>query len=169
MAIAVDPNFDERDGKFSPDGDWIAYQSNETARFEIYLVPFPSLDRKIPVTSTGGMQVRWRRDGQALFYLAPDGKLMSVSVAPSRDGKALQVGAATALFPTEILNLEPSLDINGQSYEVSPDANRFLLFTNGEGPLAVPITLILNWKLVIARAVVASCLSDDVPDSKFHQ
>jgi hypothetical protein len=92
------------------------------------------------------MQVRWRRDGQALFYLAPDGKLMSVSVAPSRDGKALQVGAATALFPTEILNLEPSVDINGQSYEVSPDANRFLLFTNGEGPLAVPITLILNWK-----------------------
>ncbi len=146
MAIAVAPNFDERDGKFSPHGDWIAYQSNETSRFEIYVVPFPSLDRKIPVTSTGGMQVRWRRDGRALFYLAPDGKLMSVSVEPSRDGKALQVGAATALFPTEILNLEPSLDINGQSYEVWPDANRFLLFTNGEGPLAVPITLILNWK-----------------------
>ena len=146
MAIAVDPNFDERDGKFSPDGGWTAYQSNETKRFEIYLVPFPSLDRKIPVTSAGGTQVRWRRDGHALFYLAPDGKLMSVPVAPSQTGRRSRLALRQPCSRQTILNLEPALDINGQSYEVSPDANRFLLFTNGEGPLAVPITLILNWK-----------------------
>jgi dipeptidyl aminopeptidase/acylaminoacyl peptidase len=146
MAISVDPNFDERDAKFSPDGRWIAYQSDETRRFEIYVVPFPSLHRKIPVTSTGGTQVRWRSDGRELFYIALDGKLMSVSIAPLPDGKTLEVGEATALFQTDALTLEPGPNNNGQSYVVSPDAKRFLLFTGGEGPIAVPITLILNWK-----------------------
>ena len=146
MAIAVDPNFDERDAKFSPDGRWIAYQSNETRRFEIYVVPFPSLDHKIPITSAGGIQVRWRRDVRGLFYIAPDGKLMSVPVVPSQDGKTLKVGAPAPLFPTNVLALEPNSEINGHSYEVSPDASRFLILTGGEGPLTVPVTLILNWK-----------------------
>jgi Tol biopolymer transport system component/tRNA A-37 threonylcarbamoyl transferase component Bud32 len=146
VSITDDPNFDQRDGKFSPDGRWIAYQSNETGRFEIYLVPFPSLDRKIPVTSTGGMQVRWRRDGRELFYVGLDSRLMTVALTPSANGEGLSVGTPTPLFSTDVLRLEPSPDINGHSYEVSPDGARFLLPTGGEGPLTVPINLILNWK-----------------------
>ena len=85
IPVAVNAAFDERDAKFSPDGHWIAYESNETGRFEIYLVPFPSLDTKLPVSSGGGTEVRWRRDGKELFYLSPIGKMMSVPVTSSAE------------------------------------------------------------------------------------
>ncbi|HET9217011.1 MAG TPA: protein kinase [Terriglobia bacterium] len=137
--------FEERDAKFSPDGRWIAYQSNDTGRFEIYIVPFPSLDSKVPISSGGGVMARWRQDGRELFYLSPDGKLMSVAITLSADGKTLKAGAAAALFQTEALTLEPSPDINGHNYEVSRDGKRFLLYTRGEDSITSPITLIQNW------------------------
>jgi WD40-like Beta Propeller Repeat len=149
IPIAVDPNFDERDAKFSSDGKWIAYQSNETGRFEIYVVPFPSLDNKIPITSNGGLQVRWRRDNRELVYLALDGSLMSVPMTPAPDGKTIQAGAPLRLFQTSVLTLEPSVDINGQSYEMSPKGDRFFMLTGGEEALSIPITLVLNWKPTI--------------------
>jgi len=149
IPIAVDPNFDERDAKFSSDGKWIAYQSNETGRFEIYVVPFPSLDNKIPITSNGGLQVRWRRDNRELVYLAMDGSLMSVPMTPAPDGKTIQAGAPVRLFQTSVLTVEPSVDINGHSYEMSPKGDRFFMLTGGEEALSIPITLILNWKPTI--------------------
>jgi len=146
IAIAANPDFDERDGKFSHDGRWIAYQSNETGRFELYAVPFPSLDSKIPITSTGGLQVRWRQDDRELVYLSLDGAMMSVPIVPSPDGKTLKIGTPVRLFQTNILGLEPSVDINGQSYEMSARGDRFLMMEGGEGAINSPITLILNWK-----------------------
>jgi eukaryotic-like serine/threonine-protein kinase len=146
IAIAVNPDFDERDAKFSHDGRWIAYQSNETGRFEIYAVPFPSLESKIPITSNGGLQVRWRQDDQELVYLSFEGATMSLPIARSPDGKTLKVGTPVRLFQTNILALEPSVDINGQSYEMSARADRFLMMEGGEGAISSPITLILNWK-----------------------
>lgn len=83
---------------------------------------------------------------QRTVYVALDGTLMSAPVAPSPDGKTLTIGAPAALFRTDILRIEPSGDINGQSYEVSPDGGRFLILAGGEGPPPVPISLILNWK-----------------------
>jgi Tol biopolymer transport system component len=146
IAIAANPDFDERDPKFSHDGRWIAYQSNETGRFEIYAVPFPSLDSKIPITSTGGLQVRWRQDDQELVYLGLDGAMMSVPITSSPDGKTLKIGTPVRLFQTNILALEPSVDINGHSYEMSARGDRFLMMEGGEGAINSPITLILNWK-----------------------
>jgi dipeptidyl aminopeptidase/acylaminoacyl peptidase len=146
IPIATSARFDERDAKFSPDGHWIAYQSNETGRFEIYLVPFPSLDTKLTVTSAGGREVRWRHDGKELFYLSLDGKMMSVPVTPSANPKTLNIGVASALFSTNHLAMEPSPDINGQSYVVSPDGKRFLLYSTMEESFNSPITLILHWK-----------------------
>jgi Tol biopolymer transport system component len=138
--------FDERLAKFSPDGRWIAYQSNETGRFEIYLRPFPSLDSKVPITGQGGLQVRWRRNGKELFYLALDGKLMAMPVMLSTNGKAVNVGTASVLFPTNLLLIDPAPDINGHGYDVSRDGNRFLMYTSADEQIAMPITLILNWK-----------------------
>jgi hypothetical protein len=146
ITIAASSEFDERDGKFSHDGRWIAYQSNETGRFEIYAVPFPSLDSKIPITSTGGLQVRWRQDDQEIVYLSLDGAMMSVPITRSPDGKTLKVGTPARLFQSRILALEPSVDINGQSYAMSARGDRFLMMEGGEGPIDSPITLILNWK-----------------------
>ena len=74
----VQTTFQEKGAQFSPDGKWIAYESNETGRFEIYLRAFPNGGRAVPVSATGGAQVRWRRDGKELFYIALDGRLTAV-------------------------------------------------------------------------------------------
>ena len=70
--------FDEIQGQFSPDGRWLAYASNESGRYEIYVRTFPEAGGKWQVSAAGGMQPRWRRDGRELFYVAPDTRLMAV-------------------------------------------------------------------------------------------
>src|SRR5262249_21779176 len=67
-------------GQFSPDGRWVAYSSNESGKTEIYVAPFPGPGGNWKVSSAGGSEPRWRRDGKELFYLAPDGKLMAVDL-----------------------------------------------------------------------------------------
>ena len=136
----VQTEFAEREGQFSPDGNWIAYQSDESGRFEIYVQPFPGPGSRIPVSSGGGGQVRWRRNGKELFYVSFDGRLMSVPVAVS--GRTLDVGAPMALFATNIGGaLQNTL---GFQYAVSADGQRFLMNTVTQ-EAASPITLILNW------------------------
>ena len=81
---------DERDGQFSPDGKWVAYQSNEAGHNEIYLQPFPGPGHRIQVSAGGGQQVRWARSGTGseLFYIAADQRLTSVRVTIRRERKA---------------------------------------------------------------------------------
>jgi Tol biopolymer transport system component len=131
---------DERDGQFSPDGKWIAYESNESGRPQIYVQPFPGPGRKVPISTGGGSQVRWRRDGKELFYIAPDDSLMAVAFDPTGQS---DVGVPTPLFRTSIA---PIRTISRQQYVVSSDGQRFLIVTS-DAPLAVtPVTLLLNWK-----------------------
>ena len=77
-------SFAESNGRFSPDGRWVAYQSNETGRAEVYVQPFPGPGPKSQVSVGGGTLPRWPRDGGELFYLAPDNRLMVVSVSRRR-------------------------------------------------------------------------------------
>ena len=84
----VQTAFQERDGQFSPDGKWVAYQSNEAGHFEIYLQPFPGPGDRIQVSAGGGQQVRWARNGSELFYIAADQRLTSVRVTVRRERKA---------------------------------------------------------------------------------
>jgi len=72
--------FEEVQAQFSPDGRWLAYASNETSRYEIYVRPFPASGGKWQVSSEGGIYPQWRRDGRELFYVAPDNKLMAVPI-----------------------------------------------------------------------------------------
>ena len=81
----------------SPDGRWVAYNSNETGRWEAYVTSFPDAQRKFPVSTSGGIQPQWRADGRELFYLGLDGTMMSVTV--DRD-RGFVAGVPTALFPT---------------------------------------------------------------------
>src|SRR5205823_13532678 len=78
---------DELHGNFSPDGRFVAYSSNESGRFEVYVRTFPLSDRKWQVSTQGGYEPRWRRDGREIYYLSEDRKLMAVSVGsgPSFD------------------------------------------------------------------------------------
>ena len=136
--------FDEGNGQFSPDVNWIAYESNESGRFEIYLQSFPGPGHKIQVSPKGGTQPRWRRDGQALFYIAPDGRITEVPLRFSADRKAVEAATPVALFTTHIVG--PGQPQELQEYAVSPDGERFLLNAVTQEPSNSPITVILNWK-----------------------
>jgi serine/threonine protein kinase len=136
----VRTEFAEHNAQFSPDGKWIAYQSNETGRFEIYIQPFPR-GTKTVISPSGGAQVRWRRDGTELFYIALDGRLMAVPIR--LDFGAASVGRPVPLFVTRVGGAVQGTDRH--QYMVSPDGSRFLLNMFVSESLSAPITLVLNW------------------------
>ena len=138
----VQTNFDEYSGQVSLDGQWIAYQSNESGRFEIYVQPFPGPGGKSQISTNGGAQVRWRKDGNELFYIALDGRLMAVPIRLDAIGHVVEPGVAVPLFATRVGG---AVQINfSQQYMVSPDGERFLMNTVTD-EAASPITVILNW------------------------
>jgi Tol biopolymer transport system component len=138
----VQTPFQDRDGQFSPDTKWVAYQCNESGRFEIYVQPFPGPGAKTQISTNGGMQVRWRRDGKELFYVSPDDRLEAVPFKPTPGGQNFEAGVPAPLFATHIGGAGQQ---NRQQYIVSPDGQRFLMSTV-KNDTPSPITLILNWK-----------------------
>jgi len=138
----VQTNFDERDAQFSPDGKWIAYQSNESGRFEIYIQPFPGPGSKLQVSTNGGAQVRWGPNGKELFYIALDARLMAVPIRLASNPQTAEPGSPTPLFATRVGGALQGLF--RQQYDVSSDGARFLMNTITE-EAASPITVILNW------------------------
>jgi len=137
--------FEERDGQFSPDGKWIAYQSNESGRFEIYAQPFPGPGGKFQISSNGGAQPRWDKNGKEIFYVSLDSKVMAAPVKLSPDGQSLETGTPAALFPVHIA-VGPLPGTYKQQYAVSSDGQRFLVNVSVDEGAASPITLICNWK-----------------------
>jgi Tol biopolymer transport system component len=136
----VRTDFDERDGQFSPDGKWLAYESNESGRPDIYVQPFPGPGVKTRISAAGGTQTRWRSDGRELFYVAPDNRLMAVRFDGS--GGHVTVASPVPLFATHIL---ASAGILRQQYVVSRDGQRFLMNTMTGEATASSISLILHW------------------------
>ena len=141
--VVVQTNFEERDGQFSPDGKWIAYQSNESGQTQVLVQPFPGPGGKLQVSADGGAQVRWRADGRELFYVSPDGRLMAVPIRPAADRRSLEAGAPVPLFATRIGGAAPGM--NRQDYVVSQDGQRFLI--DVPESVASPIAVVLNWKI----------------------
>jgi serine/threonine protein kinase/Tol biopolymer transport system component len=134
--------FNELNGQFSADGKWIAYQSDESGRSEIYVQPFPGPGDKTQVSTAGGGQVRWRADGKELFYIALDGHLMAVPIRLPSNGGTVDIGRPVRLFPTHIRY--GVLTNYGAQYAVAPDGQRFLMNTVTEETHT--ISVILNWK-----------------------
>jgi Tol biopolymer transport system component len=131
---------DDEDGQFSPDGRWIVYQSTESGRMEVYVVPFRRSGRKLQISSSGGVQARWSRDGSELFYVDLDGKLIDVTL--TADANDLRVSDAKPLFATHIGDpLEGNMR---RGYVVSADNQRFLVNTLSE--TVMPMTVLLNWR-----------------------
>jgi dipeptidyl aminopeptidase/acylaminoacyl peptidase len=139
----VQTNFSESEGQFSPDGHWLAYVSNESGRFETYVRPFPGAGERVQVSTVGGSQVRWRRDGRELYYVTPDGRLMAVAINVSGDGSTLDVGAAVPLFPTVLATGAQVTGVKPQ-YAVGADGH-FLMNNRISGATPSPITIDLNW------------------------
>jgi len=136
---------DERDAQFSPDGNWVAYQSNESGVFEIYVQPFPGGGAKYQVSKGGGAQARWNPSGKELFYIGMDSKLISVPMKLAPDGQHVEAGMPAPVFLTTLRDGELQTT-NRQQYAVSPDGQRFLMRGFPITPSTVPLSLIVNWK-----------------------
>jgi eukaryotic-like serine/threonine-protein kinase len=134
--------FGQDEPHVSPDGRWIAYNTTETGRWEVYVATFPGFTGKRQVSSNGGGQALWRKDGKELFYLSLDGKLMAVDV---KVGATIETGLPKVLFQTPLV-VSPLDD----QYCVTADGRRFLI---GEpvGVAAKPITVVLNWTAALKR------------------
>jgi serine/threonine protein kinase len=127
--------------EFSPDGKWIAYVSNESGAFDVYVAPYPGPGAKRRVTSRGGVSPAWSRDGRELFYQASEG-LMAVSVGAAPDRA---FGAPHRLFGGNYL--VQSDEDGPRAYDVAPDGKRFLMFVIEPAAPAPPpaFHVLLNW------------------------
>ena len=135
----AETRFDETAGKFSPDGRWLAFVSDESGRPEVYVEPFPSRDEHLRISNLGGGDPRWRADGTELFYRAADDTLTAV---PLNLGTK-RIGKPVALFrlPGTVRN-----DYNHGIYDVSPDGERFLVQSPTEVALTSPFMIVVNWQ-----------------------
>jgi Tol biopolymer transport system component len=139
----VQTEFEDAGAAFSPDGQWLAYQSNEKGRWEVYVTPFPGPGRKWQVSTGGGAWPRWREDGAEIFYHGLNGQLMAVEVAVRDD--TFVVGAAEALFAMGRLG-------NFYTYAATQDGQRFLVVSPERREESSPLTLVLNWTAELDQA-----------------
>jgi len=123
----------ESRGRFSPEGKWVAYTSNQSGRQEIWLAAFPSATTNQQVSFGGGADAVWRRDGKELYYRSADGNLMTIPVEDVA-GK-LRFGTATTLFP-----------MTATVYDVAPQGDRFLMLTRVRAAEVSPLVVLLNWQ-----------------------
>jgi Tol biopolymer transport system component len=134
-------------GRFSLDGNWLAYVTDESGRANVYVTPFPDGKGKWQISADGGSMVRWRKDGKELYYLNATGDLMAVEV--TGNGKEFSVGRPQTLFHLELKTGPSRYDLSSTSeqigYDASPDGQRFIVTAPVEGS-ASPVTLLTNWK-----------------------
>jgi len=128
--------FNEAAPQLSPDGKWIAYQSDESGRNEIYVRSFPESQEKWTVSSAGGKMPAWRADGREINYISPDSKMMAV---PVDTGNGFQSGTPVALFELRILD-----HAQLKQYDAT-DGTRFLLNRVVTTDQNVPLALVQNW------------------------
>lgn len=131
--------FNEGRGVFSPDARWIAYESNESGSYQVYVQSFPPSGGKWQISSEGGRSPRFRRDGKELFYLAANGKLTAVEV--KTNASSFEFSVPKPLFEAQTTGY----------YAVTGDGQRFLLNTPVEESASAPITVVLNWAAELKR------------------
>ena len=137
----VQTPFIEQNGILSPDGRWLAYEANDSGRFEVYVRPFPDVNSGLWQVSTGGgTRPLWARNGQELFYASPTGGIMRVGV---ERGPSWAATTPTLLIKDGYLTAPGGNP--GRSYDLSPDGQRFLLLKagDGSGQTAAPTSLIV--------------------------
>jgi eukaryotic-like serine/threonine-protein kinase len=135
-----------KNGQFSPDGRWVAYASNESGRWEVYVTSFPDGRGKWQVSTAGGSQPRWRGDGKELFYLASDSKIMAV---PITGGTNFDSGSPVPLFQAVPREMGATSEL--AEYDVARDGQRFLVNTQVRDPETQPMSVILNWSTQLKK------------------
>jgi len=139
----VQTDADERAARLSPDGRWVAFVSNNSGVFEIYVQPFPGPGRRWQVSTKGGDQPQWRPDGAELFYIAPDGRLMATSIKPAADHQSVDIGPPVPLFAAQIGGA--GRPVLGADYVASVDGQRFLVNRLLRDTGGTPLRVVLNW------------------------
>jgi serine/threonine protein kinase/Tol biopolymer transport system component len=127
--------------RFSPDGHWVAYLSDDSGRPEVYVAPFPGPGPRRRLSTGGGWEPRWRPDGTEIFYIGLDRMLMAAEVSVKRD--SIEPGAVRPLGILVANGFYP--------YDVSLDGQRFLVATPREQKSPVPLTLIQNWTALLKK------------------
>jgi serine/threonine-protein kinase len=150
----IGTRFDERGAMLSPDDRWLAYESDSSGRFEIYVRPFPNVgDGQWQVSTGGGVQPLWARDGRELFYLAGDGSLMKVPVQPV--GQAWSAGPPAKLFAGGYY--DGGRIRQSRHYDVTADGKRFLMIKDSGNAEVAPapqtLTVVQNWHEELKRLV----------------
>jgi Tol biopolymer transport system component/predicted Ser/Thr protein kinase len=133
--------FNEAGARFSPDGRYVAYASDESGSDEAYVAPFPTTGAKTRVSTGGGRLPHWSRDGHELFYLSDDGHLVS---APVRLAQSLEIGTPMPLFALRE-------NTSWTDFDVSPDGKKFLAIVPEVVGDAQPLTVVMNWTAGIGR------------------
>lgn len=130
--LYVDDEFDIRDGRFSPDGRWVAYTAIEPSGPQVFVRSFPAGSIKLQISNESGSRAVWRNDGKELFYVGRGGQLMAVDVTA---GERFEAGAPTPLFQTGLDNALLTFDVYG-------GGQRFVMPAAESDQL---VTVILNW------------------------
>jgi serine/threonine protein kinase/Tol biopolymer transport system component len=138
-------SFNEDGPRFSPDGHFIAYYSDDSGPYEVYVQPFPASGAKWQISSGGGMQPRWRRDGKELFFMAPNKKLMAVDV--NLGNGTFEAGVPKLLFQTRSIGYPGPRN----TYECSADGQRFLINSLQSDAGSIPVTVVVNWTADLKR------------------
>jgi len=134
--------FDEREGRLSPDGRWMAYQSDESGAYEVFVQSVPRSSAKVQISAGGGTFPVWRRDGREIYYRAGNGSIMAVEVKAAAG--TLETGSRAQLFnprsPPQPENLR---------FDVSADGQRLLALTVAEEAVSAPVTVVVNWTALL--------------------
>jgi eukaryotic-like serine/threonine-protein kinase len=134
--------FSEAGGRYSPDGKWVAYYSDESGDNEVYVRSIlPGSGRRL-VSTSGGSRPKWRRDGKEIFYLSANGELMAAAVKDN--GSSLETGIPKPLFQMHLAPFSPS-------YDVTSDGQRILAVSSLAKKLPAPITVVVNWNTALNR------------------
>jgi len=143
----VQTQFKEGAAVFSPDGHWLAYSSDESGRFEVYVQPFPGPGGKWQISTEGGDQPVWARNGREVFYREGN-KMMAVEV---KTRPTFSTGTPSLLFAGQYLHQSP---VGRADYDITPDGRRFLMVQpHTHEPSAKQINVVLNWFEELKRRV----------------
>jgi Tol biopolymer transport system component len=134
--------FEESNPRYSPDGRWLAYSSDESGRFEVYVVRIPDLDRKVQISVGGGDRALWSAAGREVVYRSTDGQVASVRFSPGVGGTP-RVGRPVPLFP-DSYGAATGRASHGD-YDVHPDGTRFVMVGSQAAGASADLAVVLGW------------------------
>jgi len=137
---------EESHAQFSPDGKWVSYDSDESGRVEVYVSPFQGTGARVRVSADGGVAARWNPRGGELFFISPDGNLMSAAARSAGNGAALEVERPKRMFPLRTWTGGTVASGRKIDYDVASDGNRFLVLQRGSDNAGWPIHVVANWQ-----------------------